>query len=206
MYWNEQIECMPINELVKLQEKKLIESKVIERAYRSALYKDRWKNLNIDPKEIKSREDLKKFPYTTGRDLKEVFEKRPVKEIICSKNVYLWFSTSGTTGKPKWIPYSNEEIKIFEETMLRNICVYRELLPEGGKMINITTPAPFVGSGLFYFGLFAQLLNRINIEIIPISLTNLKNCLSFAITREPNYIASYPSLLLRIAELIKYYA
>ena len=183
-----------------------MESRVIERAYRSSLYNKIWGKYDVKPTDIQSRDDLKKLPFITGKDLKEAIINGRIEDLICSENVRLWFSTSGTTGTPKWIPYSDEEIKTFEESVMRTFYVYAaELLKKYGrlKVLMISTPAPFVSDGLVYFNLFADVLNNVPLESIVVSFSTGSEGFQLAAARKLHCILGFPSIAMKTAELIE---
>ena len=205
-FWNKKIECAPLEELIKLQNRKLRERRVIERAYKSPLYSRIWKKHDIRSEDIKKREDLKKLPFITGKDLKKAILNGKIEDIICTQNVRLWFSTSGTTGTPKWIPYSDEEIKTFEESVMRTFYVYAaELLKKYRhlKALMISTPAPFVSDGLVYFNLFADVLNDVQLENIVVSFSTGSEGLQLASARKLHCMLGFPSIAMKTAELIE---
>ena len=70
-YWNEEIETMPRKQLEKLQVERL--KKTVEIAMGSEFYAPRFKELGITPDNIKSVEDIKRFPFTTKNDLRATY-------------------------------------------------------------------------------------------------------------------------------------
>ncbi len=197
-FWQEEIECMPLKELAQLQERKLRESRVIQRAYFSSLYNERWRKADVSPEKIRNREDLKRIPFTTGMDLKNAFTEERQDKVTGSSNVRLWLCTSGTTGVPKWIPYSDNDISEFGQIMLRDFYVYDA--PENLKFFILTTPAPFISGGAAYFNLFTQMLNDIHVEHILASFTNTREGLELALRRKSEAFFAFPSIAMRIAE------
>jgi len=51
-------------------EKRLDDSQLIQRAYKSSLYHERWKNRNIAVKDLKGYKGLKEIPFTSADDLR----------------------------------------------------------------------------------------------------------------------------------------
>jgi phenylacetate-CoA ligase len=205
-FWNKKMECMPLEKLIELQNKKLVEGRVIERAYRSSLYSKKWKEYNIKPEKIRNRNDLKKLPFVTGANLKKTFTNSEIEDFVCTKNIRLWFSTSGTTGTPKWIPYSDNEIKVFEESVLRAFFIYADKLLEKYdylKALLISTPAPFVSDGLVYFNLFADVINDIHLEHIIVSFSTGSEGLQLANARKLHCMLGFPSIAMKTAEVIE---
>ncbi|MEM4695027.1 MAG: phenylacetate--CoA ligase family protein, partial [Ignisphaera sp.] len=69
--WNPSIECMNKNDLAELQLKRL--KMQVHRLFSTAgYYRRKMKELGVSPDDIKSLDDLKKLPFTTKDDLREL--------------------------------------------------------------------------------------------------------------------------------------
>jgi len=190
---------MPLPQLATFQEDRLRQSDVIRRAFNSALYKTSWQKAGLGPESVRSRADLKSVPYLSGTALRNVFTRYPIESILTSRNVRLWFCTSGTTGSPKWIPYADADLSLSEEIMLRGIrlCgVDQKKL----RWLALTTPAPFVADGAAHIGIFAELLSGLENEHILAVATEADTCLELARARKANVLYAFPSIAMRIAE------
>lgn len=106
-YWNEKIESLSKDELWDLRLKKL--KKQIEYCYKNQFWKKKFKEVGIEPEDIKTWEDFRKMPVLMNKEEErksrdESLEKMghpigmhlmvPVQKILGS------FHTSGTTGMP----------------------------------------------------------------------------------------------------------
>ncbi|GAH17950.1 unnamed protein product, partial [marine sediment metagenome] len=70
MIWNKEYECMDRKSLEDLQLKRLKE--VAHRVFERLLfYKRKFEESHVHPDDIKSLEDLRKFPFTRKSDLRE---------------------------------------------------------------------------------------------------------------------------------------
>ena len=111
--------------LGRIQNKKLVESDVIARAYTSSVYKKKWDENNVDLSKIKTRDDLKQLPLASSDDVREALTGN-IEDYICTEKIRFWFATSGTTGVPKWIPYTDGEIDILEQTLKRTLVMINQ--------------------------------------------------------------------------------
>jgi phenylacetate-CoA ligase len=72
MIWNEEIECMPPDEMKKTQLKRLQDT--VKRAYENVPYfQKRFDEEGIKPEDIKTLNDIQKLPLTTKDDLRAAY-------------------------------------------------------------------------------------------------------------------------------------
>jgi len=111
-YWNEEIETMPLDKLKKLQEGRL-QARVTWAYERSAFCRRKLDEAGIKPADIKTLNDLQKLPFTTT----EEFRKAPLSDRLAVPFEELkWIgSTSGTTGFPDIIPFTERDRGILLE-------------------------------------------------------------------------------------------
>jgi len=115
MIWNK-VESSSLEGLRKLQTKRLKET--IKRVYTlTPFYKKRFDELGIIPKDIKSIEDITKLPFTKKQDLRDHYPfglfTVPMSQVI---RVH---SSSGTTGKPTVVGYTEHDMDVWDEVMAR---------------------------------------------------------------------------------------
>ncbi len=116
--WNPEIECMPRDELEKLQSARLRE--VVRRVYDNVpLYRERMLAANVKPDDIQTIKDLKYLPFTDKTDLRDTFPfglfAAPQSEIVRIQG------SSGTTGKPIVSGYTQNDIDVWPEMMARTL-------------------------------------------------------------------------------------
>jgi len=71
-FWDEKIETMPIDELKKLQLKRL--KQVVKYVYENnRFYHEKLKNANVRPDDIRTINDIEKIPFLTKQDLREYY-------------------------------------------------------------------------------------------------------------------------------------
>ena len=104
--WQPEIEKMPREQLEALQVKKLKES--IKVALQSPFYKKRLGDLGITADSINSLADLRKIPFTTKQDLRDNYPYGLVGRSL--DDAVRIHSTSGTTGNPCVVVYSEHDI------------------------------------------------------------------------------------------------
>ncbi|MEM0371743.1 MAG: AMP-binding protein [Ignisphaera sp.] len=116
--WNPSIECMNKNDLAELQLKRL--KMQVHRLFSTAgYYRRKMKELGVSPDDIKSLDDLKKLPFTTKDDLREL---QPFDHMVVSlEEVVEVHGTSGTTGEPVFMYYTARDIENWSEVMARSL-------------------------------------------------------------------------------------
>ncbi|MEI6510031.1 MAG: GH3 auxin-responsive promoter family protein [bacterium] len=203
LYADPQLECMPLADLVRIAEGKLVESSVIVRAARSSLYRERWTAAGVIPADITSYAALRKLPYTNGRDLRLAESQYAPEEIVCSEHVRLWISTSGTTGASKWIPRSDRDLADNRQTGKRYVYLAHggsRFRPGQEATFGLAAPAPFVTDSSAVTGSIDGMLLEIPGETIALNYTEAQDALFFALRRRPSNFAAFPSVAMRMAE------
>ena len=115
--WQPEIEKMPREQLEALQVKKLKES--IKVALQSPFYKKRLGDLGITADSINSLADLRKIPFTTKQDLRDNYPYGLVGRSL--DDAVRIHSTSGTTGNPCVVVYSEHDICSWANMIARNL-------------------------------------------------------------------------------------
>ena len=94
-YWHEDIECMPYDEMKKLQSEKLV--KQVKHVWDNVpYYRAKMEEKGVTPDDIESIDDLHKLPFLSKADLREAYPYGllavPLTDCVRIQ------STSGTTG------------------------------------------------------------------------------------------------------------
>ena len=190
MIWNEYIECMDRERLLKLQGERL--SAMIERLYYNVpFYRDKFQKSGIEPGDIKNVDQLKNMPFTTKQDLRDNYPfglfAVPASEIV---RVH---ASSGTTGKPTVVGYTRKDIDIWSEV------VARTLTYAGGGKNDVLHIA--YGYGLFTGGLGIHYgAEKIGATVIPVSGGNTQRQLQLMQDLGSTILACTPSYALFLAE------
>ncbi|MDR2884877.1 MAG: phenylacetate--CoA ligase, partial [Deferribacteraceae bacterium] len=187
MKWDQAHECMPREELKKLQLERL--QKTVERVYNNVPhYKRALDSVNMRPEDIKSLDDLKKLPFTYKKDLRDNYPY----DLFATglENVVRIHASSGTTGSPTVVGYTENDIKLWSNLMARTMTA------AGLTRKDIIQNA--FGYGLFTGGLGAHYgAECIGASVIPVSGGNsrrqmmlLRDFRATGICCTPSYAAS----------------
>ncbi len=190
MIWNKEAECMPIEQRRELQSARLRET--VRRCYeRVPVYRKKFDEIGIKPDDIRTVDDIKYLPFTTREDLIDNYPfgmfAVPMEEVV---RVH---SSSGTTGKPKVVGYTRNDISVWAEVMARTIAC-------GGAGKNDIVQNAY-GYGLFTGGLGIHYgAEKIGATVIPISGGNTKRQIMVMQDFGSTMLACTPSYALYIAD------
>lgn len=157
--YNRSIEKMPLEELRALQNARL--SSLVKRVYQAVpFYKKQFDDIGISPEDIQTVEDLPKLPFTKKTDLRDHYPyelfARPMEEI---RRIH---ASSGTTGKPTVVGYTQNDLEVFDEVVARSL--YCAGARRGMKLHNA------YGYGLFTGGLGMHGgATKLGMAVIPVS-------------------------------------
>ena len=193
MIWNETMECMPREEMRKLQSVRL--RKVVEQAYHNTtFYRKEMQLLGITPDDIQSIDDIVKLPFTEKKHLRDNYPfglmTAPMSEIV------RLHASSGTTGKPIVVGYTRKDINIWNEAVARCLTAY-------GLTKNDIVQVAY-GYGLFTGGLGVHNgVETIGGTVIPLSSGNTQKQIQLMHDFGANALACTPSYALFLAETIR---
>ena len=116
-YWKPKEETLARNELEALQLARLRET--VERVFeRVPLYRRKLDEAEVTPKAMRGLDDLRRLPFTTGADLRDAY---PTAMLAVPFDETLRLHTSsGTTGKPKAIFFSRQDVDNAAELIARS--------------------------------------------------------------------------------------
>ena len=197
--FDKEIECKSLPELVKLCHRRLTESKAVERAARSALYREKWAAAGVEAAKVRTYADLTALPYLTGKELRAVQAQYHPDEWVCSENVRLWISTSGTTGTPKWIPVGEGDIGAFRESIRRLIALIVGHM-EDWSVLYLGGMAPFISESGGYILLVNQILDERPSEFGFFAMPEAFDAFNFARLQKPEGVFLAPSLAVLLGE------
>ena len=163
----------------------------VARAARVPHYRNKFAAAGIAPGDLKSLDDLAKFPFTTKEDLRQNYPfgmfAVPMNEIV---RVH---ASSGTTGKPTVVGYTRGDIDMWSMLMARSI---RAAGGKPGDKMHIA-----YGYGLFTGGLgFHYGAEYLGCTVIPVSGGFTERQVQLIVDFKPDLIAVTPSYLLAIAD------
>ena len=147
------------DEIAALQLERL--QTTLQRVYaRVAHYRHKFEAHGIHPDELKSLDDLARFPFTSKEDLRQTYPYGMFAEPL--ENIVRLHASSGTTGKPTVVAYTQNDIDTWAGIMARSIAA------AGGSkqdIIHVTH-----GYGLFTGGLGVHYgAERLGCTVVPIS-------------------------------------
>ena len=192
-YFQEEIECMPRENMRRLQLERL--QKTVEDVYhRVPFYQKKLDEAGVKPADIKSLEDLRKLPFTTKEDFRDNYPfgmfARPMKEIV---RIH---ASSGTTGKPKVVGYTRNDMNTWSDLIARLIMMV------GGSDEDIAQVA--FGYGLFTggFGLH-QGLEKVGATVVPMSSGNTEKQIMLMRDFGTTLLIATPTYALHIADVLE---
>jgi phenylacetate-CoA ligase len=106
----------PLAELRNLQLTRL--KAVVTRAWQHVnLFRSRMDELGISPDDIRSLADISRLPFTTKSDLRDTYPfglfASPMKDVV------RLHGSSGTTGKPIVVAYTQEDVDVWSSVLVR---------------------------------------------------------------------------------------
>jgi len=190
-YWNPNIERMPIGDLHKLQEDRL--RSVVRFVYaHSDFYRQRFKEAGVEPEDIKELSDVTKLPFTTKIDLRNTYPTG----MFCLPGdwVVRYHVSSGTTGKPTVVGYTQGDIDMWTESLARALT---SVGLGRGDVIQVG-----YGYGLFTGGLGLHYgAEKIGATVLPIGAGNTERQIELMQDLGSTAIACTPSYFLYINEV-----
>ena len=190
MMWNKKLECMPREELTKLQSERLV--KIVKYTYDNVkYYHDRMDFAGVKPSDIKGIEDISKLPFMTKQDLRDYYPTgtfaAPMSDIV------RFHASSGTTGKPIVAGYTQHDLECWSEGVARCLTAY------GLTKKDIVQVA--YGYGLFTGGLGAHDgATKVGCSVLPASSGNTAKQLLLMKDLGVTALCCTPSYALFLAE------
>ena len=192
-YWNEEIECMPREQMKKLQDERLAAQ--VKHVWDNVpYYRKMMEEKGVTPDDIKSTDDLHKLPFLTKADLREAYPygllAKPLDECV---RIH---STSGTTGKRVVAFYTQHDIDLWDD------CCARAITAAGGTKSDVCHIA--YGFGLFTGG--AGLnggSHKVGCLTLPMSSGNTERQIQFMQDLGSTILCCTPSYAAYIGETLK---
>ena len=150
-----------------------------------------FKQHGVDARDVRTLDDLAKFPFTSKKDLRDNY---PFGLFAVPRDkVVRIHASSGTTGKPTVVGYTKNDIDTWAHVMARSIRA------SGGRAGDIVHIA--YGYGLFTGGLGAHYgAEKLGCTVIPMSGGMTERQVQLIRDFEPSIIMVTPSYMLAIAE------
>lgn len=182
---------MPRKEIEALQLKRL--QSTIERIYATVpFYKTSFDKAGIKPEDIKSLNDLQRLPFTAKKDLRDNYPYDMF--AVPMEKVVRIHASSGTTGKPTVVGYTQNDINTWAQLMARSFSA------AGATSRDILHNA--FGYGLFTGGIGAHYgAEKLGMAVIPVSGGNTKRQITIMQDFKPTILSATPSYILHLAEI-----
>jgi len=190
--WQPVIEKMPREQLRQLQVQKLKDT--INVCLNSPFYKKRLGELGITADSIQTPEDIRKIPFTTKQDLRENYPFGLVGGNM--DDAVRLHSSSGTTGQPTVVVYSEHDI-----------CSWANMIARNMYMVGCRKEDVFQNSsgyGMFTGGLGFQYGSEwLGCMTLPAGSGFTKRQIKFITDFGTTCLHAIPSYAIRLAEVIK---
>lgn len=193
MIWNNEFETLPREALEALQLKRL--KNILEKVYETVpFYRNSFDKAKADPYKVNNLKDIEKFPFTYKTDLRDNYPTGLF--TVPQGQVVRLHASSGTTGKPTVVGYTQRDIDIWSEVMARS-------LTSAGLSRHDVLQVAF-GYGLFTGGLGAHYGGeKIGASVIPASGGNSKRQIMLLKDLNVTGICCTPSYALNLLEVAK---
>ena len=184
------IEIASIDEIRSLQLERLRWS--LRHAYDNVeMYRARFDALGVHPEDLTQLSDLAKFPFTTKGDLREAYPFGMF--AVPRAQILRVHASSGTTGKPTVVGYTQKDIDNWADLMARSL---RASGLRRGDMVHNA-----YGYGLFTGGLGAHYgIERLGATVVPMSGGQTEKQVALIEDFRPDGIMVTPSYMLNILE------
>ncbi len=186
----EPIEVATRDEIAALQLARLKKTLGLVREY-VPHYRNAFAAAGVHPDDLRNLADLRKFPFTTKQDLRANYPFGMF--AVPKERLVRLHASSGTTGKPTVVGYTQADIDTWSHVMARSI---RASGGRPGMKVHIA-----YGYGLFTGGLGAHYgAERLGCTVIPVSGGMTERQVRLIADFEPEIIMVTPSYMLAILD------
>ena len=192
MIWSKE-ETLPREEIEALQLERLRET--VSRVYaRVPAYKRKMDEAGVKPEDIRSLADLARLPFVTKQDMRDNY---PFGLFAVGRDELVRIhASSGTTGKPTVVGYTQGDLDTWTECVSRIACM-------GGAEPTDIAQICF-GYGMFTGALGLHYgLENIGAAIVPSSTGNSQKQIMYMQDFETTLLVATPSYALRLAEVAR---
>lgn len=178
-------------EQIQLERLKETVNRVYEKV---APYRKKMDDMGVKPEDIKTLKDLSKLPFVTKQDLRDNY---PFGFFAVEKDKLVRIhASSGTTGKPTVVGYTQADLDTWTECVARIACM-------GGATEKDVAQICF-GYGMFTGALGLHYgLEKIGATIVPSSTGNSEKQIMYMQDFGTTLLVATPSYALRLAEVAR---
>ncbi|WP_404468028.1 phenylacetate--CoA ligase family protein [Sutcliffiella horikoshii] len=183
-------ETLSLSEMQLLQSSRLRDT--VQKVFQHVpFYRQKITSLTITPSDIQTIHDIHKLSFTTKKELRENYPFGLF--AIPRSQITRLHASSGTSGKPTVVAYSQEDINMWSDIAARAISM------AGGKKGDILHNA--YGYGLFTGGLGLHYgSEKLGMITVPVSGGNTDRQIQLIQDFQPTVICGTPSYVLNIAD------
>ncbi len=192
MIWAKE-ETMSREEIEKIQLDRL--KATVCRVYENVpAYRRKMDEAGVKPEDIQTLKDLQKLPFTTKQDMRDNYPYGLF--AVPLKSLRRIHASSGTTGKPTVVGYTDHDLEVWRE------CVARLAVAAGGREDDIAQIC--FGYGMFTGALGLHYgLEKVGAAIVPSSTGNTEKQLMYMKDFGTTLLVATPSYAMRIAEVAR---
>ena len=189
-----EIERMERADLRRLQLERL--RATLENAYaRVGHYRRAFDAAGLKPADLKHLDDLARFPFTVKTDLRDNYPFGMF--AVAREEVVRLHASSGTTGKPTVVGYTEGDINTWADLMARSLAATG--IRPGDVVHNAYGYGLFTGGLGFHYG-----AERLKCTVTPVSGGNTERQISLLRDFGARALAATPSYALNIAEVAEH--
>ncbi len=191
------VEVMPLDEIKKLQEEKLVQQMAYLKE-RSPFYQKKFADAGISFDDIRTVEDLQKLPFTYKTEIRESLHANPPFGLHLAadrKDIVQMQASSGTTGSPSYVALTENDAEMWHEMNARSFFA-AGIRPGDMSLHAFAMAKGFVG------GLpIAQSMQYMGVIDIPIGADGgADRLLRAAADLRPRVLAGAPNFTMYLAE------
>jgi phenylacetate-CoA ligase len=190
MFWDKKIETLKPEELQELQFKRL--KKTLGLVQNVDFYRKLLSGAGVKISAIKTLDDIQKIPFTKKQDLRDGypfgFLAVPMKKIV---RIH---TTSGTTGKPTVVGYTQKDIDTWSDLIARNMTMVG--VGKDDIFQNMVNYGMFTGGLGFHYG-----AEKIGMAVIPSATGNTKRQIEMMMDFGVTTIHCTPSYAMHLSEI-----
>lgn len=158
----------------------------------SDFYYAKMRAANVHPDDIRSLEDIRKLPFMSKKDLRDGYPDKTF--AVPKKEVVRYHASSGTTGKPTIVGYTQNDIDSWATSLARSLT---SIGLGSDDVIQVSNTY-----GLFTGGIgFHYAAERIGAAVIPASTGNTERQIELIQDLGVTAMAATPSYMLHLGEV-----
>jgi len=159
MIFNEEFETLPRDALEAIQQRRL--RALVDRVYALVpAYRQKFEAAGVRPGDIRTLDDLRRLPFTTKQDLRDNYPFGMF--AVPMEQVVRIHASSGTTGKPTVVGYTQRDVQTWSELVARTLAAAG--VHRGDIIHNAYGYGLFTGGLGFHYG-----AERLGASVIPVS-------------------------------------